>query len=606
MKKNKTSKAKSKIGYSRPPAQTKKENQEKMEALQHRISELEIIILDNLKQEDLLYKMQERFRMLVSHTPAVLYICKTIPPYTATYVTDNVRPLLGYEPKEFIETPSFWADHIHPEDTTRVFNRLPQVFNRKRHTQEYRFRHKDGSYRWMHDEMQLVFDSYGNPTAFYGFLIDITERKQVEEEIRRLNVGLERRVLERTIQLESANEELKEQIAVNAQKTEKIRLLSNAIKSVDDLVSITDLEHNYIYVNEAFEKTYGFTNEELFGKNIELMREYFDPHQTGQRIHLETIKKGGWEGERINKRKDGSNFEIWLKTSVVRDENNQPIALVGVARDITERKLAEQKLYESEERYRRAISQANVVPFQFDYQTETYLYVGEGIKSLTGYSREEFTLSIWKSLIQEVILRGQLAGLTMDQAKQRIYSGELKEWETDVRIKTRTGETRWLAETFLTIVDNNGKPISEFGILQDINDRKLAEEALRTKDEQYRQVISLIDAVVYYRDYKTKTYRFMDEGIEVLTGYPAQEFTTTLLDGIRQETVFHGEIAGLSLAEGLRRIQAGEIKKWQVDHLIRTKGGEPRWISESAIRLLDEQGKIIGSLGILQDITDRK
>jgi PAS domain S-box-containing protein len=597
---------KDKIIPEKNPVYTEKEYQAKIAKLQDRIAELERTIRDTLKEEDLVNKMQERFRLLASYTPAVLYICQPLPPYATTYITDNIQLLLDYEPKEFIVNPFFWSEHIHPEDAHRVLGNFPQVFDRKRHSNEYRFRHHDGSYRWIHDEMQLVFDSYDNPTAVYGFRMDITERKQIEDEIKRLNIDLEYRVQERTKQLETANTELQTQIAINAQKTGKIRLLSDAIQSVDDLVSITDLDHNYIYVNRAFENIYGFTNEELAGKSIEMMWEYFDPRHEERNVPLETIKNGGWEGERTNKRKDGSIFQIWLKTSVVYDENNQPIALAGVARDITDRKLAEKKLQDSESRYRRAITLANAVPYYLEGKLNAYGFLGEKIVSLTGYSNQELTPTIWKSLVQEVILRGELAGKSIEQAKQIALSGEIREWQSDCRIKTRNGETKWIAETYIQIRDEQGIPYNALGILQDITDRKMVEKKLQESENRYHRAITLANAVPFQLDLLTKTYRYIGEGIQSLTGYAQEEFTLSLWKNLIQEVTFRGKLAGYTMDQAKQQIHSGELREWETDVRIKTRTGETRWLAETFVTIVNQEGKPTNAVGILQDVTDRK
>lgn len=91
-------------------------------------------------------------------------------------------------------------------------------------------------------------------------------------------------------------------------------------------------------MNEAFLKTYGYTEKELIGKHISIVQ----PEDPKSIKNVENILpgtlQGGWKGEVINRRKDGSEFPIYLSTSVIQDENNEPIALIGVATDITEKK----------------------------------------------------------------------------------------------------------------------------------------------------------------------------------------------------------------------------------------------------------------------------
>ena len=115
------------------------------------------------------------------------------------------------------------------------------------------------------------------------------------------------------------------------------RLLAHSVSSTKDCVSIADLEDRIIFVNGAFLQTYGYVLEDLLGKPVSILRSAKTSSEIGNRI-LTGTQDGGWYGEIINRRKDGSEFPIELWTSVVKDENDNVIATVGVARDITERK----------------------------------------------------------------------------------------------------------------------------------------------------------------------------------------------------------------------------------------------------------------------------
>ena len=101
----------------------------------------------------------------------------------------------------------------------------------------------------------------------------------------------------------------------------------------------------------------GTLPEELVGKPISLVRSVSNPPQVTNQILPETLK-GGWQGEILNQRKDGTEFPVYLSTSVVRDEEGKIVALIGVATDITERKRAAANLRESEERFRSLIDTA--------------------------------------------------------------------------------------------------------------------------------------------------------------------------------------------------------------------------------------------------------
>lgn len=143
-------------------------------------------------------------------------------------------------------------------------------------------------------------------------------------------------------------------------------------------------------------------------------------------------------------------------------------------------------------------------------------------------------------------------------------------------------------------------------IFRDITERMRAEKLLRQTEEVYRRAISGAGAVPYSYDYHTHAYTFMGEGIEHLIGYKREEITPALWNEITVETNMLGETAGLSKEEAARRMATGEIKRWHCDMRIKTRSGKICWISDASIQTIDESGKPVGSVGILEDITERK
>jgi PAS domain S-box-containing protein len=133
-------------------------------------------------------------------------------------------------------------------------------------------------------------------------------------------------------------------------------------------------------------------------------------------------------------------------------------------------------------------------------------------------------------------------------------------------------------------------------------------EAMRLRDleDLYRRAIAAAGAVPYQKDDISWTYTFMGEGIEQLTGYSAQEMTPDLWDSLTQEDYFRGALAGLTFEEAYARVKSGEVDIWIEDCRLLTRTGEERWIIDTTVEIRDEQGLSIGSIGLLQDITERK
>ncbi len=126
----------------------------------------------------------------------------------------------------------------------------------------------------------------------------------------------------------------------------QLLLLAHAVRSISECVSVTDMEDRLLFVNEAFARTYGYTQDELLGRSMSLFWSTRNDPTVLQNILPATLQ-GGWRGELWNRRKDGSEFPIDLSTSVIHDDEGCPRALVGVATDITERRHAEAQIRES-------------------------------------------------------------------------------------------------------------------------------------------------------------------------------------------------------------------------------------------------------------------
>jgi PAS domain S-box-containing protein len=131
-----------------------------------------------LAHTESLRQSRERMEFLLSATPAVIYSARVHGDFGVTFVSSNVRAELGYDPEEFTADPGFWASHIHPDDGERVFAGLAALKKEDSHVHEYRFRHKNGSWRWLHDESMLIRDASGVPKERVGYWDNVTKRRR--------------------------------------------------------------------------------------------------------------------------------------------------------------------------------------------------------------------------------------------------------------------------------------------------------------------------------------------------------------------------------------------------------------------------------------------
>jgi PAS domain S-box-containing protein len=163
------------------------------------------------------------------------------------------------------------------------------------------------------------------------------ERKKVEEKLKISNDELENNVKERTVELANTLNRLLAEIKEKEKAQNRLKLFAHAIKGVKECIFITDLNINTIFVNSAFEFIFGYLEQELLFKKIPVL---FSPSidETGREIILKESMGGGWRGELKSRRKNGSEFFIYLSTTVIRNDEGKVEALVGICQDISESK----------------------------------------------------------------------------------------------------------------------------------------------------------------------------------------------------------------------------------------------------------------------------
>ncbi|MFZ4401752.1 MAG: PAS domain S-box protein [Bacteroidales bacterium] len=220
--------------------------------------------------------------------------------------SDVLDKIFGIDSK-YDKSIEGWNAIIHPEWQNYMSNYFVQdvVGYKTNFNKEYKIiRQTDKEERWVHGIGNLKFDENDQAITMIGTIQDITKRKQSEE---------------------------------------TIFMLAHAVRSIGECVSITDMNDKIIFVNNAFLETYKFEEHELLGSQISIIRSENNSDEVTKEILPATLR-GGWQGEIINKHKDGSEFPVFISTSVIKDDKDEPIALIGVSTDITERKHTEEML----------------------------------------------------------------------------------------------------------------------------------------------------------------------------------------------------------------------------------------------------------------------
>jgi len=276
----------------------------------------------------------QEYSELLSVGPAVIYTAEVSGAHGATFISENVKEQMGYEPKDFLNDPNFWADHIHPEDRPRVFDELTELFEKGQYILEYRFLHKDGTYYWMRDELRLVHDADGNPEKTKGYWVDITDRKLAEEALRQARNELEARVEERTLQLSNNEERFQEFMEIGS-----------------DWLWEMDADLRYSYFTPNYEQHSGVSTENSIGQTRDElyadMLPNFSADEVEQWEKFNQLVKARESFRDYEMKLVGSNGKIqFFATSgkPIFDTDGEFKGYRGVATNLTERKQANEQL----------------------------------------------------------------------------------------------------------------------------------------------------------------------------------------------------------------------------------------------------------------------
>ncbi len=163
----------------RPHAWTKEELR-----LARHFANFASVALENVRLLNRLAESESRFKSLVEHIPAIVYICDFEPPYHSIYVSPQTETMLGYPSSEWVNNPNFWMKIIHPDDVSRPKGLEDEAVRTKGFiSAEYRIHDRRGEVRWMREEAVLVRDPAGAPIGWHGVLIEITGMKRMEQRL---------------------------------------------------------------------------------------------------------------------------------------------------------------------------------------------------------------------------------------------------------------------------------------------------------------------------------------------------------------------------------------------------------------------------------------
>ncbi len=290
-------------------------------------------------------------------------------------------------------------------------------------------------------------------------------------------------------ELERRVKELEKEAGKRKEAEEELRKHQFIIESAHDAIFFKDLGSRYIIANDRTLEAFGLSREDVIGKNdYELMP---DQKEAKKNVHDDQIVfKSGKPTEVFKHMTGAAGKEYWFQAIKVPQFDNygKVTGLVGIARDITERKQAEAALKKSEIRYRSFVENFRGIAFRGKMDFTPVFFHG-AVFEITGYTEDEFVGG--NPRWDQAIHPDDLSGLfTEDEKKLRTipwYS-----YEREYRIIRKDGKTRWIHEIIQNVCDESGQPSYVQGALYDITDRKQAEEALKESEGKLSAMLQSI------------------------------------------------------------------------------------------------------------------
>jgi len=258
----------------------------------------------------------------------------------------------------------------------------------------------------------------------------------------------------------------------NALNYRQVAILAQSLDSSTDVIVITDLEGKITYINAAGLVQLGYSQDEMLGQYVSVMQSRNNPPGLGEEISRKTLE-GGWFGELLNMRKDGSEYPILLTASPVKDADGNIIALIGISRDITGMKKVEEALRKSEASLRNAQRIARLGNWDWDIARNELRWSDE-IYRIFGLSPQEFGAS-YETFLKSV--HPDDREYVNNAVNQALY--ENKPYSIDHRIILPDGTERIVHEQAEIFFDESGKPVLMTGMVQDVTEHKHLEETLK-------------------------------------------------------------------------------------------------------------------------------
>ena len=409
--------------------------------------------------------------------------------------------------------------------------------------------------------------------------------------------GLKQRLNDQSEELANSQKVLKEEIFKRWRAEEALRESEEKnkrlLESFEDGYFEVDLAGNLTFFNESLCRMVGYSPQEMMGMNN---RRYMSQETSKKVFEMfnEVFRTGkaakAFDWELV--RKDGQVRQVETSVSPVLGPEGDKIGFRGIARDVTERRLARKALEESEQKYRTILETIEDGYYEVDLEG-TLTFFNEALCRVTGYSLEELHGMNNRDYTEPETARKMFAIFN------RVYrTGEPSKID-DYEVIKKDG-TKAVVELSTALMRNSaGEGIGFRGIARDVTEREKMKQALKVSEEKYRTIIESIADGYYEVDLKGN-FVFFNESMCRILGYPSQE-----LKGMNNRHFMSEETAKRVFQTFNQVYRTGEATKVLGWELIR-KDGERRYVETSVSRMQSSRGEPAGFRGIARDITEIK
>jgi PAS domain S-box-containing protein len=397
---------------------------------------------------------------------------------------------------------------------------------------------------------------------------------------------------------------------------------TNIIESSLDPIIAVDRERRIVEFNKAAQETFGYRPEQVLGQPVDLL--YADPQQ-GQEIHLTSVHRGRSTQEVMNRRRNGEVFPSVLSAAPLRDAQGELVGVMGISRDITERKRAEAELHRYQERLEELVEERTA---ELQESEERYRTLFDGVpvglyRTTPAGEIVEVNLALVEMYgypSREDYLAADAASVYVD-AEERMRWKALMEREGvvrdfEVQMYKRDGTVIWVNDSARAVRDEQGQVLYYEGNVEDITERKRVQEELRRYQEHLEDLVEERTAELRESEERYRTlfdgvpvglYRTTPEGqvLDVnlaavqMLGYPGRD---EAVESVNTADIYvdpdeRARWQALMEAEGVVR---------DFEERVRRYDGTVIWLNDTARAVKDEQGRVLYYEGSLEDITERK